>query len=363
MRREPLLPRSQWERDMERRVASSEKMLQLIQTMVLALHPAPAAGSPPAVQCRTGDSRPGSRYAGVGHAFPVQPVETNHSAPEQPLPFGYCANGNVAPWPNADFMHVPGNEFLGSLPRATQELMASCASVSLPLHARIPDALRAKIWAGEFIDLSLLIKPDQLQQHDYALSVQVVTTSPTFWVSPAKAKPSETLSFQLLMQAFEMYMSVYLTQPANLPCATKMLKYIEAVRGLAQEGADWRSYDQVFRSLRYRAGWAWDPINWELWLKASPTKADLLQSPVSPFSCKGRARPPTASPCFAFNRGDMCNKNTCRWMHKCRVCGGSHPSIRCFSRRAKQQRPGNPPPPGPPAGLSTATDSPAWARK
>ena len=45
------------------------------------------------------------------------------------------------------------------------------------------------------------------------------------------------------MQAFQMYMSVYLTQPANLPCATKMLKYIEAVRGLAQEGADWRSYD------------------------------------------------------------------------------------------------------------------------
>ena len=59
-----------------------------------------------------------------GNAFPVQPVETNHSAPEQPLPFGYGANDNVAPWPNADFMHVPGNEVLGSLPRATQELMA-----------------------------------------------------------------------------------------------------------------------------------------------------------------------------------------------------------------------------------------------
>ena len=36
-------------------------------------------------------------------------------------------------------------EVLGSLPRAMQELMASCASVSLPLHARIPDAIRAKI--------------------------------------------------------------------------------------------------------------------------------------------------------------------------------------------------------------------------
>ena len=362
---EPALPRSQWERDMERRVASSERMLQQIHTMVMALHPAPAAGSAPAAlgsaaQVTAGQG-PGTPE--WGHAFPVQLVETNHPAPEQPLPFGYGANDNVAPWPTADFMHVPGNEVLWSLPRATQELMASCASVSLPLHARIPDALTAKIWAGEFIDLSRLIKPDQLQQHDYGLSVQVATGSPTFCVSPAKAKPSETLSFPLWMQAFQMYMSVYLTQPANLPCATKMLKYIEVVRGLAQEGADWRSYDQVFRCMRYRAGWAWDPINWELWLKASQTKADLLQSPGSPFPGKGRARPPTASPCFAFNRGDMCNKNTCRWMHKCRVCGGSHPSIRCFSRRAKQQRPGNTPPPGPPAGPSTATDSPAWARK
>ena len=246
-----------------------------------------------------------------------QPAVTDQPAPVQPLPFGF--DTAAAPWPNADCINVPGDEVLGSLPRTTQELMASCTSASLPLHARIPDALKAKIWAGEFIDLSLLIKPDQLQQHDYALSVQGAAASPTFCVSPAKAKPSEALSFQLWMQAFQMYMSVYLMQPTNLPCATKMLKYIEVVRGLAQEGADWWSHDQVFRSLWYRAGWAWDSINWELWLKASQTKADQLQSPGSPFPGKGRARPPTASLCFAFNRGDMCNKNTCRWVHKCRV--------------------------------------------
>ncbi|KAI0224092.1 hypothetical protein LSAT2_024887 [Lamellibrachia satsuma] len=285
---EPALPRSQWERDMERRVASSERMLQQIHTMVMALHPAPAAGSPPAAlgsaaQVTAGQ---GPDMPEWGHAFPVQPVEPDHLAQEQPLPFGYGANDNVAPWPTALFFVFLGGGGFGVFPGGPGGLVGSGASVSLPLHARIPDALRAKIWAGEFIDLSLLIKPD-----------------------------------------------------------------------------DWRSYDQVFRSLRYRAGWAWDSINWELWLKASQTKADQLQPPGSPFPGKGRARTPTASPCFAFNRGDMCNKNTCRWMHKCRVCGGSHPSIRCFSRRAKHQRPGNPTPPGPPAGPSTATGSPAWARK
>ena len=96
---EPALPRSQWERDMESRVASSERMLQQIHTMVMALHPAPAAGSPPAAQGSaaqvTAGQGPGTPE--WGHAFPVQPVEPNHPAQEQPLPFGYGANDNVAP--------------------------------------------------------------------------------------------------------------------------------------------------------------------------------------------------------------------------------------------------------------------------
>ena len=121
-------------------MASSEKMLQQIHTIVLDLHPVPAAGSAPAdlgcaAQVTVGQ---GTGTPEWGHAFPVPPVLTNHSAPEQPMPFGYGANDNVAPWPTADFMRVPGNDVLGSLPRAMQELMASCASVSLPLHARIP---------------------------------------------------------------------------------------------------------------------------------------------------------------------------------------------------------------------------------
>ena len=95
---EPALPRSQWERDMERHVTSSEKMLQQIHTVVLALLPAPAAGSPPAAlgsaaQVTVGQG-PGTPE--WGHAFPVQPVETNQPAPEQPLPFGYGAYDNVA---------------------------------------------------------------------------------------------------------------------------------------------------------------------------------------------------------------------------------------------------------------------------
>ena len=65
--REPALPRSQWEREMERRMASSEKMLQEIHTMVLASCGVCARCFK---QCRTGDRWTGSRCSGVGARFP-----------------------------------------------------------------------------------------------------------------------------------------------------------------------------------------------------------------------------------------------------------------------------------------------------
>ena len=85
---EPALPRSQWERDMERRVASSEKMLQQIHTKVLALHPAPVAGSPHAALGSAAQVT-----IGQGSGTP----EWEHAFPVQPLPFDYGANDNVAP--------------------------------------------------------------------------------------------------------------------------------------------------------------------------------------------------------------------------------------------------------------------------
>ena len=89
-------------------------------------------------------------------------------------------------------------------------------------------------------------------------------------------------------------MSVYLLQPANLPCAVKMLKYMEVVRGLADAGGDWRSYDAAFRTLRGRCGWAWDSISWELWLKASQSQAGRRLAAGPPF--KARAGPDLRPP-------------------------------------------------------------------
>ncbi|RLJ22738.1 hypothetical protein DJ031_00305 [bacterium endosymbiont of Escarpia laminata] len=338
---------------MENRVASTERLLGEIHAMVQALRPPPAALSAPAALGSAAQMVAADVAAPPvvdwGHPVPLQPVGAEPGPAFQPHPVG-----PDVPWVNAEAV-CPGNGVVGSLSEDTQNLISSCTSTSLPLDSQIPDALREKIWAGEFIDLSLLLTPTLTQQQDYALSIHRGVSTPTFCVSPTKPK-STALSFEQWGQAFQLYMSVYLLQPTNLHAAVKMLKYIEVIRGLAEDGGNWRAYDEAFRALRYRWGWSWDVISWELWLKAS--QAGRRSATGSPFQGKGRARPQSTSPCFAYNRGELCNRDTCRYAHKCNFCGGSHPFVRCFKAQGKRPRPSGPPSSSPPGGPSTS-----WFRK
>ena len=136
-------------------------------------------------------------------------------------------------------------------------------------------------------------------------------------------------------------MSVYLLAPANVLLAVKMLKYIEVIRRLAEQGGNWQSYDEVFRSLRFSRGWAWDFINWELWFRAAQEKATVTvrQTSGSPFQVKGKAKSPSQGNCYPYNRGEMCNKDTCRYWHKCRFCQGPHQFVHCYKAQGTRQRP------------------------
>ena len=353
--------RRAWERDMERRMASSERMLHEIHAMVLALRPTPAtAAAAPAASAAAGSAA--QLAAAMAH--------------EPPVPATSGAVSDAAPWPSyltvEGLLNVPGTNnvdrqvppVMNVLPGDTQEVVAACSSSALPLHVRIPDRLKAKIWAGEYVDLALLLHDNFAQPQDYALSVQSAGDGqgPTLCVSPAKGK-TEVLSFQQWLKAFEMFMSVYLVHPGHLPSAPHMLKYIETVRNLYERGGNWHAYDEAFRSLRQQRGWAWDSVNWELWMNASQSPARrVFPSGGSPFPGKGKARPRSASPCFIYNRGGSCRADTCRFTHKCRRCNGPHPLSRC---RAPEKRysSSSPPPPNPPAGPSSAPGPPAWSRK
>ena len=258
--------RTTWERSIESRMCANEKVVGEIHAMLVEMRPAPVVAP-----------------AALGSAAQLVDMRPVHAASSAPAALGSAAQAfdEVSapqpieiPWPTMD-TYMPGTaEGMGYLPETARNLMMAGSSYSLPLDAQIPESLRSKIWSGDFVDLSLLLKPTQVQHQDYTLSVNSGATQPTFCVSPAKPK-AEPLSFECWVQAFQLHRSVYLLAPANALLAVKMLKYMEVIRRLAEQGGNWLSYDEVFRSLRCSRGWAWDYINWELWLRAAQEKATV----------------------------------------------------------------------------------------
>ena len=260
--------RTTWERSIESRMCANEKVVGEIHAMLVDMRPAPVVSLAPAA---------------LGSAAQLVDMRLAPAAPSAPAALGSAAQAfdevsapqpTEIPWPTID-TYMPGTaEGMRSLPETAQNLMMAGSSYSLPLDAEIPESLRSKIWSGDFVDLSLLLKPTQVQHQDYTLSVNSGAIQPTICVSPAKPK-TEPLSFERWVQAFQLYMSVYLLAPANALLAVKMLKYMEVIRRLAEQGGNWLSYGEVFRSLRCSRGWAWDYINWELWLRAAQEKATV----------------------------------------------------------------------------------------
>ena len=127
--------RATWVRNVESRLCANEKVMGDMHAMLVEMRPVPAVSSAPAAL--------GSAAQAVDDAV------AGHSASQLPADI---------PWPTVDSC-IPGiPEGMGSLPETAQSLMMAGSSYSLPLDAQIPDALRTKIWAGDFVDLSLLLK-------------------------------------------------------------------------------------------------------------------------------------------------------------------------------------------------------------
>ena len=179
---------------------------------------------------------------------------------------------------------------------------------------------------------------------------------------------SSTVSFDQWLQGFEIYMSVFLLQPQHMAESHNMLMYIQTIRSLYEKGADWRSYDEAFRSLRQDYNWGWESVCWYLWMNASESRPAATPS-GAPFRSTGKAswgnaKWPSIKTCFAYDRGEVCNAATFRYTHTCRRCGGPHSAVQCYRQQTKP----NPARPtsatgNPVAHSSTASSRPAVFRR
>ena len=118
-------------------------------------------------------------------------------------------------------------------------------SVNLPIDARVPAKIRAKIWNNEFINFgSLLVNP--VLDGKMQLTIQNAGSSdlPSFALEPI-SKPKKITTIDFCLTAFHIFVGVYMGKcPTEAPA---LMKYSEIVQDLAVRGHNWRYYDENFR--------------------------------------------------------------------------------------------------------------------
>ena len=197
-----------------------------------------------------------------------------------------------------------------------------------PIGGHVPQKLREKIWEGQFIDLSLLLKTARDLETDMTQGELKIQDGK---IIISKNERSSYLTIERWTSAFLIYMSIYLEKYRTR--AQELLKYMRDIRLAASRSNGWFKYDEQFR-LRMSADIhsSWASINTEFWL----LYISGSQRPSTDNAVKGNPLPPVTlgstvkNYCNHYNSGNNCRFfPRCRYKHACKSCDGQHPSVRC----------------------------------
>lgn len=196
------------------------------------------------------------------------------------------------------------------------------------ISRNVPQSLKQKVIAGEFIDLSNLLCNIQ----NSSGNKQTITIV------------QGQLVLQLKMHDIKInvidtynYISIYCTVHSNT--FQDLLKYMQLIRLGANRCAslNWKLYDEQYRLRKAQEpSSSWANVDTKLWLfvmQPSVNIGNTLQENKNVGFLK----------CYAYNYQGNCTLNSCIYKHACLRCNGTLPVISCMIGR---QVAGNPQSPG-----------------
>ena len=110
--------------------------------------------------------------------------------------------------------------------------------------AHVPTKLQKKIQAGKYVEMGKLYRPDTPQSQEQIVAIKA---NGVLRIS-SQQKNSEIYTFPRFLDCFIVYMTVRgKSHPAEYP---SMLKYLEIMKRLFNQGFDGVFYDKRFRMMR-----------------------------------------------------------------------------------------------------------------
>ena len=202
----------------------------------------------------TGSGMNALTAAAQGSSSVTLPASVNQSTPSA----GHAASVSSAS-PLVEMHSIPTS----FLPPQIPDRPGLDATVSAnALDHLVPQRLKDKIWAKEYVELSTL-----LQEEDQEMELQISSHSeqPTFTLVPKNEKEVNTIARWI--KAFNCFTAVYSRKwPEEVP---GLLKHMDIVIGLSDDNANWRSYDKSFWKLHANGKEKFGQINVDLYLLAS----------------------------------------------------------------------------------------------
>ena len=196
-------------------------------------------------------------------------------------------------------------------------------SASVSLTHRVPDRVKKLIWADEYVDFTLLLNNSLTQADDhYTFRLEKGEGNKPALILAPNPKRQVVQSIEQWVSAFQVFVAIYSEKaPQDTPA---LMKYGSVIRELASQGANWKFYDENFRSIRQTQGAPWDQIHAELWLRSHYFRAKP-STQLGKSKQNGQSIPEGF--CWKFHRGLSCPG--CSYKHQCFRCGNSHPISKC----------------------------------
>ena len=195
-------------------------------------------------------------------------------------------------------------------------------SSSDPLDVAVPQKVRDKIWARQYVDLAALLLEDEQEME---LRICHEADKASFRMVPKHKRDISTIS--QWQRAFRRYATVYLRKfPAEQP---GVLKHLDFVSEMADENYSWATYDKAFRKRHATGGEEYGNINLGLYLNATKSSLRSQKGNDHDRDARGSSRK-TSHPggyCFQYHDGKRCRG--CDFKHTCYRCGGDHPASKC----------------------------------
>ena len=197
-----------------------------------------------------------------------------------------------------------------------------CADDVLTMH--VSDELAKKIWAGEYINLALLLNKSD------------ANPSSTFSINESgliEVKPKPCKSVQSIREwtdAFLIFSAIFIKKHPEK--AGELLQYMSLIREAESRSTGstaWRAYDESFRMRQAIEPMSWSKIHPDLWLRTMTLQASSLPKPASTGQAFYHSRRPTVRPYYDFNSVRGCTFKQCKYDHVCLACRGPHAQQNC----------------------------------